>query len=233
MIEDVIDTLIVKNVLNITDLPAEAQAKLFARKSFRERVSKNSLRLFADGDLEQMVRDSASTPCRVLNGASGAAPARPEPCVRIAVQRDHMRARYSRCTDTETHDMHLPRTAAYEHPIAAEITPRRGLRTAGATCSKWLAAGAAGAALAGWAGARRAGAAGRRGPASWPRCAAARSAVAGAHDDGKAHRLQGRDHLQQLLRVRHRQGRPGRERRTRCKTAAVDCRRSKAKSRSR
>lgn len=46
VIEDVIDTLIVKNILNITDLPAEAQAKLFARKSFRERVSKNSLRLF-------------------------------------------------------------------------------------------------------------------------------------------------------------------------------------------
>ena len=58
VIEDVIDTLIVKNVLNITDLPAEAQAKLFARKSFRERVSKNSLRLFADGDLVQMVRDT-------------------------------------------------------------------------------------------------------------------------------------------------------------------------------
>lgn len=47
VIEDVIDTLIVKNIINITDLPAEAQAKLFARKSFRERVSKASLRLFA------------------------------------------------------------------------------------------------------------------------------------------------------------------------------------------
>ena len=58
VIEDVIDTLIVKNELNITDLPAEAQAKLFARKSFRERVSKNSLRLFADGDLEQLVNDT-------------------------------------------------------------------------------------------------------------------------------------------------------------------------------
>ena len=58
VIEDVIDTLIVKNVLNITDLPAEAQAKLFARKSFRERVSRNSLRLFADGDLEQLVNDT-------------------------------------------------------------------------------------------------------------------------------------------------------------------------------
>jgi hypothetical protein len=47
VLEDVIDTLIVKNVINITDLPAEAQAKLFARKSFRERVSKASLRLYA------------------------------------------------------------------------------------------------------------------------------------------------------------------------------------------
>ena len=46
VIEDVIDTLIVKNVINITDLPEQAQAKLFARKSFRERVSKSSLRLF-------------------------------------------------------------------------------------------------------------------------------------------------------------------------------------------
>ena len=42
VIEDVIDTLIVKNVLNITDLPEQAQAKLLARKSFRERVSKRS-----------------------------------------------------------------------------------------------------------------------------------------------------------------------------------------------
>jgi hypothetical protein len=46
VIEDVIDTLIVKNIINITELPERAQAKLFARKSFRERVSKNSLRLF-------------------------------------------------------------------------------------------------------------------------------------------------------------------------------------------
>jgi hypothetical protein len=43
VIEDVIDTLIVKNVINITDLPERAQAKLFARKSFRERVTKHAL----------------------------------------------------------------------------------------------------------------------------------------------------------------------------------------------
>jgi hypothetical protein len=46
VIEDVIDTLIVRNVINITDLPEQAQAKLFARKSFRERVARNSLQLF-------------------------------------------------------------------------------------------------------------------------------------------------------------------------------------------
>ncbi len=46
VIEDVIDALIVKNIINITDLPGEAQIKLMDRRSFRERVSKNSLRLF-------------------------------------------------------------------------------------------------------------------------------------------------------------------------------------------
>ena len=47
VIEDVIDALLSKNVINATDLPAEAQAKLFARKTFRDRASRNSLNLFA------------------------------------------------------------------------------------------------------------------------------------------------------------------------------------------
>ena len=55
VIEDVIDTLIVKNIINITDLPEQAQAKLFARKSFRERVSKNSLQLFEPTDLGDVI----------------------------------------------------------------------------------------------------------------------------------------------------------------------------------
>ncbi len=55
VIEDVIDTLIVKNILNITDLPDQAQAKLFARKSFRERVSKSSLRLFQPTDFGDVI----------------------------------------------------------------------------------------------------------------------------------------------------------------------------------
>lgn len=48
VIEDVIDTLIARNVINITDLPDQAQAKLFARKSFRERAGRNALKLFDD-----------------------------------------------------------------------------------------------------------------------------------------------------------------------------------------
>jgi hypothetical protein len=55
VIEDVIDTLIIKNIINITDLPSGAQAKLFARKSFRERVSKSSLRLFEPTDYGDVI----------------------------------------------------------------------------------------------------------------------------------------------------------------------------------
>jgi hypothetical protein len=58
VIEDVIDTLIVKNVINITDLPGEAQAKLFARKSFRERAARNSLRLFSDTQFGAVIDDT-------------------------------------------------------------------------------------------------------------------------------------------------------------------------------
>ncbi|MFG5407839.1 hypothetical protein ABXN37_06685 [Piscinibacter sakaiensis] len=39
VVEDLIDVLLAKNILNVTDLPAEAQTKLFARKGFREKVS--------------------------------------------------------------------------------------------------------------------------------------------------------------------------------------------------
>jgi hypothetical protein len=48
VIEDVIDTLISKNVINITDLPLEAQTKLFGRKGYRERAGKDALKLFGD-----------------------------------------------------------------------------------------------------------------------------------------------------------------------------------------
>ena len=50
VLEDLIDTLISKNVLNITDLPVEAQTKLFSRKSFRERANRDALKLFGDDE---------------------------------------------------------------------------------------------------------------------------------------------------------------------------------------
>ena len=50
VIEDVIDTLISKNVINITDLPIEAQTKLFGRKGYRERTTKDALKLFGDDE---------------------------------------------------------------------------------------------------------------------------------------------------------------------------------------
>lgn len=49
VLEDLIDVLIERNVLRITDLPAEAQQKLFDRKHFRSRVQKKSLQLFGTG----------------------------------------------------------------------------------------------------------------------------------------------------------------------------------------
>ena len=58
VIEDVIDTLLVKNIINITDLPEQAQAKLFARKSFRERVTQHSLRLFGEGGTIEVIGDT-------------------------------------------------------------------------------------------------------------------------------------------------------------------------------
>ena len=50
VIEDVIDTLISKNVINITDLPLEAQTKLFGRKGYRQRAAKDALKLFGDDE---------------------------------------------------------------------------------------------------------------------------------------------------------------------------------------
>jgi hypothetical protein len=58
VIEDVIDTLIARNVINITDLPDQAQAKLFARRSYRERSGRNALRLFDDSGRADLINDT-------------------------------------------------------------------------------------------------------------------------------------------------------------------------------
>jgi hypothetical protein len=55
VLEDVIDTLIGRNLINITDLPAEAQVKLFSRKTYRERYAGNALKLFGDSDLDGLM----------------------------------------------------------------------------------------------------------------------------------------------------------------------------------
>lgn len=55
VIEDVIDALTTRNVINITDLPETAQAKLFARKSFRDRSAKNALQLFKATDYGDVI----------------------------------------------------------------------------------------------------------------------------------------------------------------------------------
>ena len=58
VLEDVIDTLVAKNLINITDLPPEAQAKLFSRKSFRERNTQHSLRLFGETAFGDVIDDT-------------------------------------------------------------------------------------------------------------------------------------------------------------------------------
>ena len=50
VLEDLVDVLIMRNVIRITDLPPEAQQKLFDRKHFRDRMHKNSLKLFEGTD---------------------------------------------------------------------------------------------------------------------------------------------------------------------------------------
>lgn len=58
VLEDLIDVLISRQVIRVTDLPAEAQEKLFARKSFRERLPARALRLFeADDDNDVIPTD--------------------------------------------------------------------------------------------------------------------------------------------------------------------------------
>ncbi|PXW92777.1 hypothetical protein C7444_12328 [Sphaerotilus hippei] len=48
VLEDLVDVLIARNVICITDLPVEAQQKLFERKNFRERFQHQALSLFGD-----------------------------------------------------------------------------------------------------------------------------------------------------------------------------------------
>ena len=43
VLDDLVDVLVARNIIRITDLPAEAQQKLFDRKGFRDRFRRNAL----------------------------------------------------------------------------------------------------------------------------------------------------------------------------------------------
>lgn len=58
VLEDLIDALIRRNVLCITDLPMEAQLKLFDRKHFREGINAHSLDLFNPGGARHNVESN-------------------------------------------------------------------------------------------------------------------------------------------------------------------------------
>lgn len=60
VIEDLIDVLIARQVIRITDLPAQAQEKLFARKSFRDRRPAQALRLYGGDDDDIVSTDFAA-----------------------------------------------------------------------------------------------------------------------------------------------------------------------------
>lgn len=66
VLEDLVDVLVARNVIRITDLPVGAQQKLFARKNFRDRFKLNSLQLFDEasalgaGMIPSMHRDETS-----------------------------------------------------------------------------------------------------------------------------------------------------------------------------
>jgi hypothetical protein len=60
VVEDLIDALIRRNVLCITDLPLEAQLKLFDRKHFREGLQDHSLELLSPAQARQHDSDTST-----------------------------------------------------------------------------------------------------------------------------------------------------------------------------
>jgi hypothetical protein len=59
VIEDLVDALLRRNILRITDLPLDAQGKLFERKHFRESMQRSALSLYADGSHEMDIGAAA------------------------------------------------------------------------------------------------------------------------------------------------------------------------------
>lgn len=59
VLEDLVDVLLARQLITITDLPPKAQHKLFERKHFREQFQRQALRLFDD---EAPMTDRADVP---------------------------------------------------------------------------------------------------------------------------------------------------------------------------
>jgi len=59
VLEDLIDVLLRRNVFRITDLPLEAQVKLFERKHFRDNLQSHALSLYADQHAQASSQASA------------------------------------------------------------------------------------------------------------------------------------------------------------------------------
>jgi len=70
VLEDLIDALIRRNVLRITDLPTEAQAKLFDRKHFREGMQGHALSLYG-GAQPNLLPSGQTGPAPDMRDASG------------------------------------------------------------------------------------------------------------------------------------------------------------------
>ena len=120
LIEDVIDTLVAKNLINITDLPPEAQAKLFSRKSFRERRTQHSLRLFGDtvgfGNVIDDTQIGPEMACDVFLARRGGGGG-------VLLWRE-VGAIWPDPLHTSGNAMLLPKDRGFVHPIASEITPQ-------------------------------------------------------------------------------------------------------------
>ncbi|WP_019561132.1 MULTISPECIES: hypothetical protein [Caldimonas] len=61
VLEDLIDVLIARNVIRVTDLPPEAQGKLFSRKRFRDNQARNALTLFDPAALEGVAHPASTS----------------------------------------------------------------------------------------------------------------------------------------------------------------------------
>ena len=66
VLEDLIDVLIAKHVINLTDLPAEAQDKLYARRSHRHSTALSRLNLLGDAPEEADGRYSEEAGASIL-----------------------------------------------------------------------------------------------------------------------------------------------------------------------